>query len=594
MKPELNHQPKQQNNKVNQPFIQAKNTGAFFGATAKPIQKKEDKNSEINSENKLSENNIQLKSSGGDGVEDNNPYNSSAPLVGLNQAPIQGIGLSNLFGKGKNGVQDALNMRDNEKELDLQEDIKNFKSQKYGPITYTRDGISGSGFETYYVPNKDLLNVEVRSKVRFADGLVNEGGTISSPNYFMNQGRLLTTLNAYPDLANQVLPYFQWNSDEKQIHLIRFKDNIQASASVWQDTGMSFQVNEIGWENVKAKPRIDLKIAEGEAINAKKNYGPFGILTKPDKEGSDHLQIEVVKKISHADARTVNTLIQNYLNAAIPGTDPISNVKRHHLTPNYSSLRGVRSYLGNNPDKKNRSKSEGHNNFMSLESDRSDNPVTQTFNHKVLFENGASTISSSAQTDLDNFFSNPSILLKNPNGTVKVALHGYASAPGSTASNTQIVQQRLTAVADAINQKMDGSSLNIKQYVNPSTQTNNSDSAAEADLASNPAHNPADFRRVDIKIEQSGRGGQNVLAHEFGHVFGLGDEYAEVGSGYNRPAGSAAHHDQLAKDAGIPGGAVVRNDSRMMSTGNDVKPAHYSTFAETLKQLTSKKWKIVP
>ncbi len=77
-------------------------------------------------------------------------------------------------------------------------------------------------------------------------------------------------------------------------------------------------------------------------------------------------------------------------------------------------------------------------------------------------------------------------------------------------------------------------------------------------MAANPAtHDPANFRRVDITVTREGRGGQNVFAHELGHVFGLGDEYVEVANGYNRPAGTQASHHQLAIDAGVSGGALL-------------------------------------
>jgi len=96
-----------------------------------------------------------------------------------------------------------------------------------------------------------------------------------------------------------------------------------------------------------------------------------------------------------------------------------------------------------------------------------------------------------------------------------------------------------------------------------------------------------------VEVEREGRGGQNVFAHELGHVFGLGDEYVEEANGYDRSAGDDATHHQLAIDAGVAEGAIVADDQRMMSGGNEVGAAHYSTFADALNQLTSKSWRIV-
>jgi outer membrane protein OmpA-like peptidoglycan-associated protein len=485
-------------------------------------------------------------------------------------------------------VGDFFGTRDNEADLDLQEDIADFKGQNYGPITYTRPNISGSGFEASYAPAAERLGVEVRAKVRFADGLVDNGGTVTSPNEFMNRGQLLKVLNALPDLKTQVLPYFQWKADEKEIHKIRFMDNIASTVGQWENAGLSFQVNQAGWEGVVARPDIDIKISEGEAVTAHEDYGPFGMFTRINEQGSDHLQVEIVKQMNATDAATVNTIVTNYITNILPGMPAIAAA----IMPPAGDTRGVRSYLGTDSGARG-SNPGAFNNFMSLESDRSDNPAAQSFSHTVNFDHDSSDITAAEQARLDAFFSNPSILLQNPNGTVTVALKGFASAPGTTEYNTGVVDRRLSSVSSAINAKMDGNHLNIQTHVDPATQTNDSDRSAEADKLANPLHDPNSFRKVEIKVDQSGRGGQNVFTHEFGHVFGLGDEYVEVANGYNRPAGALADHDQLAKDAGVPTGAVVGNDARIMSTGNTVQAEHYSTFADALRQLTSKPWKVV-
>jgi len=79
---------------------------------------------------------------------------------------------------------------------------------------------------------------------------------------------------------------------------------------------------------------------------------------------------------------------------------------------------------------------------------------------------------------------------------------------------------------------------------------------------------------------------QAVAAHEAGHVFGLGDQYA-VGAGSaitgtGLAAGGAAKHDQLAKDMGLPG-SVAENNDNIMALGSVVRPEAYATFfwAET-------------
>ena len=100
----------------------------------------------------------------------------------------------------------------------------------------------------------------------------------------------------------------------------------------------------------------------------------------------------------------------------------------------------------------------------------------------------------------------------------------------------------------------------------------------------------AEWRRVDL-IVGSGEG-QLVAAHEFGHVFGLGDEYVSKDknpggsiSGSGSAVGAAVAHDALAKAIGTSG-AIAENNDDIMSLGNTVRPKHYATFGWALAQLT--------
>lgn len=461
----------------------------------------------------------------------------------------------------------------------LEEQKQDFKSHNYGPLTYTRSEISGSGFEAKYLPMQSRLNVTIRGKVRFANTLVGSSGSFTSPNYFMNQGGFIPIINALPaNIQSRILPYFQWTDKQKQIHLLRFRQNLEAVRELWQGTGMSFQVNETGWEDVTATPNINISVTQGDAVHRTRRGGFFNLFTVTDEATSDHVQIEIVKQ---------------------PTADEVAEIIRiiteHNATTgasvNSGMVRGVRSYLGNDPGSRS-SAPQGFNNFMSLESNRSDDPSSRIYGTTTRFGHNESVLSDSERNSLDRFFNDPMILLDNSNREVKIELQGFASAPGSTAYNRNLVENRINSVENYIDNKIMNSNISTNVYTE--SRTNDSDTSAETDLAANPAtHDPASFRKVDITISREGRGGQNVLAHEFGHILGLGDEYAEVGSGYNRPAGSAATHDQMARNAGVAGGATVGNDNRIMSAGNIVGAAHYSTFADALNRLTSKRWKIL-
>ena len=90
----------------------------------------------------------------------------------------------------------------------------------------------------------------------------------------------------------------------------------------------------------------------------------------------------------------------------------------------------------------------------------------------------------------------------------------------------------------------------------------------------------ANERRVEILIGSGER--QNTLAHEFGHVFGLTDEYV-AGS---RSAGDESWQHQRSIEAGVAHGAHAEDNDNIISVGNEVRPQHYSTFAWALNQLT--------
>ena len=454
----------------------------------------------------------------------------------------------------------------------LANDKREFRSRNYGPITYTQAAVSGSGFDASYSPATSILNITVRGKIRFADTLSGGAGGYSSSNSFMNSAGFIPIMNALPpEVQARILPYFQWTEDQKQIHLIRFRQNLEAATALWQNTGMSLQVSETGWEDVTATPSIHLDITEGNAVQGTNATGGT------DVASSDHLQVEIVKQPTADDVANIQRIITEY--NATTGASVTGGM-----------LQGVRSYLGNDPGSRG-SAPQGVNNFMSLESDRSDDPANKYYFQSVYFANNESQLSEEARAGLDAFFSDPMILLDNADRAVDIDLHGYASAPGSTAYNSTLVEARMNSVQNYIDERVDNSNISMSYYT--TNRNNDSDASAEADLAAFPdRHDPADFRRVDIMVTRQGRGGQNVFAHELGHVFGLGDEYVETANGYNRPAGALASHDQLAKNAGVTGGAVVGNDNRIMSTGNVVGAEHYSTFADALNRLTSKTWRV--
>ena len=101
-----------------------------------------------------------------------------------------------------------------------------------------------------------------------------------------------------------------------------------------------------------------------------------------------------------------------------------------------------------------------------------------------------------------------------------------------------------------------------------------------------------DASRVKFEDGGTGDGGhvtvgtgaaQTVAAHEAGHMFGLDDEYTGAGD-YN--AGKKTEHTDIAAAAGHTGAMHAKSDA-IMSGGKEVKPHHYVTFLDALKQVSA-------
>lgn len=188
----------------------------------------------------------------------------------------------------------------------------------------------------------------------------------------------------------------------------------------------------------------------------------------------------------------------------------------------------------------------------------------------VSFGSNSAALDGTATSTLGMFiadFQTNNVPKSNP-----VQLIGHSSASGSAAHNSQLAQQRVDAVqAHLVSNGFTG--------VNQRVHTQNKGSTgATADPS---------FQRVDLVVG-SGQG-QLVAAHEFGHVFGLKDEYA-INAGGNitgtgNPTGTIVGHDAMAKAVGAPG-AIAENNDNIMSLGNNVQPQHYATFGWALQQVT--------
>jgi hypothetical protein len=159
-------------------------------------------------------------------------------------------------------------------------------------------------------------------------------------------------------------------------------------------------------------------------------------------------------------------------------------------------------------------------------------------------------------------------------------LEAHTSKSGSDDYNLGLAQRR----ADAVRTQ-----LTSQGFRNVATRVKD-DIEGKAGATGDAAHD----RRVDLIAD--GGAAQVVIAHEFGHAFGLGDEYT-TSSG---PVGSAAAHDDdvktMQKASGLPQtGAIHENNANIMSDGTVVLPQHYATFHHALVDITAiAEWALGP
>lgn len=167
-----------------------------------------------------------------------------------------------------------------------------------------------------------------------------------------------------------------------------------------------------------------------------------------------------------------------------------------------------------------------------------------------------------------------------PNAGVPIKITGHASSTGAADYNKQLSEKRAQKVEDFLR------SGGLRGAIDRVSHTSTGEEGA-TDAAS--------WRRVDIQV---GSGESQITsAHEFGHMIGLGDEYASPAGGFSPgagtpvPIGNPAAHDALAQAmGGGVRGAVAENSDSIMSVGNTVRPQHYATFHKALEAVTGEKW----
>ncbi|MFN8375457.1 MAG: OmpA family protein [Anaerolineae bacterium] len=168
----------------------------------------------------------------------------------------------------------------------------------------------------------------------------------------------------------------------------------------------------------------------------------------------------------------------------------------------------------------------------------------------------------------------------DPAGGQTVRLVGHASSSGSDTYNQTLSETR---------------SANVEKFLKDNNLPGNTERTQDTGEGETGAIEDAEWRRVDLIV---GSGEAQVTAtHEFGHIVGLGDEYATPAGGMIGnplapvPVGTAAAHSGMADAMGDDVGGVMReNNDNIMSLGNTVRPQHYATFHNALQIVTGEDW----
>ncbi len=157
---------------------------------------------------------------------------------------------------------------------------------------------------------------------------------------------------------------------------------------------------------------------------------------------------------------------------------------------------------------------------------------------------------------------------------------GRASSEGSAAYNKELSRKRIKSVEEELGSQ-DGRCFSI-----------------ENSIGERNAKAEAEYRRVTVAVfindaVKTNKTQQNVAAHEFGHMIGLGDEYIESkpatpGTLPKEMGDQPTHYDVVKEgiDQAAADELLVQNSDSIMASGNTVKRGHYIAFVAALDAMT--------
>ncbi len=443
----------------------------------------------------------------------------------------------------------------------------------YGPRSLSPGDTRTGGFEASYNPANENLNIVIRGKTRFINGLsIGSSGLVGS--HGSDLSGLARLLNYIGDdvLSNTIVSnYYTWNETQRNESTINFRERISDTIWQWQDVAMlHFVVNESCWDDIQANVNINIDVQDA-GVAAYSNA---------TDSSNDHLQVSLVKNPERDEYREVQRLIQT--TAQRIGDSRLETIDTSARLTTGASVHSSRRGGGRN---RNPYDSEMTLSNTSLQNTPSE---VNNFNRSMLrnsvkFARNESELDAGDKAIIDQFIINFTESDTNTENSY-ITLVGHASRLGSTSANRRLVAARLSSVMNYLREK---SFPNIETRV----QTDNR-SDLMAERYDDTESNASAFRRVEIIV--GGGGLQNTVAHEFGHVFGLLDEYATEGTSFTGTGtvpGTTVGHSGMSTAIGA-GRVQSENSDNIMSMGNVVRAQHYGPFGWALNRITSKNWRV--
>ncbi|MCJ7626633.1 MAG: OmpA family protein [Anaerolineaceae bacterium] len=426
-----------------------------------------------------------------------------------------------------------------------------------GETVRPRTGIAG-GFNARYDPDSMTLTIMVNIGFNFVDGMTIAGNTVTAAE---------ASMRGEATRINGVLAGLGAAQRTAAMNTIRDQ---------WQWTGA-------------ADPRIATWMNDYKT-NVQTAWGSAGsgIVFQSSKDGWEEQLARVVVDI---DAQNVTSAAA----AAVPGRQPTHCQSTIYKTPD-------RDVFGAYVEPGTASETDQELYMGSGQI----TAQSQILNQQVSFAPGSSALDAWGEDMLEQFI----ISFQAPPGETgtTITIVGRSSSTGETtergrARNQQLSDERAAAVANFLRTRVvEGRRMENINWRIHGVVGAGSAGATEAE----------EWCRADITI--AGGQGQNIAAHEFGHMIGLDDEYAATPlrdaagnivtdadgnavsrglvSGTGGDVGDNAEHNALGVEMGV-GGAVYENNANMMSLGSTILPQHYATFMQALHDVSSSsEWQV--